>query len=1448
MSNALFDPITASLQILDRYRSLVRETIGRAGIPEAEADEIVRNLQVDHGMFLTANRAYAAAKVSTQDLSRELGLAPALSERLAARIPSLYQHQEEAIRAILAGNPTAIATGTGSGKTEGFLVPILDYCLKNSARKGVKAIIIYPMNALARDQALRIPGLAGHEITFGIFSGATPLHAPWPRPEDAPPGQLLSRAEIVQRLPDVLITNHVMLDWMLTRGDYADIFGRSSQTLKYIVVDELHSYRGNNAAHLKFLLRRLRHAAGNPPIIHLGASATLARTESEIAEVKEHFLFPLFDISACEVITPTYAAEVRPTPIPLPDDIGARPLFLGPNVSMKEHLANLEALLGNRVSQMALAKPKPYDDLRASVLTQRLKDALNEQGTVSFDDLAKMVEALHPELPGSPKAVEVAQAFLSTVRFMNAQSKATSQPVLDFRAHLFVRSITGHLKRCVKCGRFHSGRQASCRSCGGPLFYVYREDHRKVIAGVSGRELMPALLDKGEAGKARMYVTLEPVGTGRPSGVSSALISRIEAQGDKLFIERARDATIDEAGLFRIALLDATRHKIEEQLIPLANPYKLHEYMYDLVKTSQQLLGPADPRVLCFVDSRERASRYSTVLRDEFTSEFLEQFARQALDGFEPDIDAALELLAKNLPTLPFEEPSDMPSLDDLQLWFYRRLSSAVAQDPRTGPLALRDGPSDSESLAARIAEIFLAERAILKPDDLAAGSGRITFRLRRAITQHGIHIDERSGAMPAGYSSIALTADGRKYSPIIAAQLDRIKPTVEGELTQSGLLVARQRDDTRFFFLNPKRVTLRWPSPIVSDPARLVRDLCKRIELHSSELSLEKRGGVERNFNSGRTQVLIATPTLEMGVDIGGLRQVMMIGVPPSPTNYAQRAGRAGRKSDDRFAVIITLCDDTDSHDAYYFDHPRDLINGVIAPPRFKADNAEIVRKHLHAFVLSGHAESGDGLRRFLAAYERWTTPLLGAVQALFGNYLVDAQAYVQHELKAKVESALDSAGSEQPRMRFYGRGFFPDYGFRHDIVRLIATCRRATEGDEDDIDDRVISQREPELAIRDYYPGSRIFAANAVYRIGDEGEYETIDLEPVGSSKRPVRSYSSFLATPDDSDVTPDKDYTRFELLREFTQSQAVNDLGRVASWVFEPNCELLLINRGVVDGPETSSDTGSGPAGDKKKGQPDYDLGYRLVRDTLVFRFETALFSDNRVILSAIAALQSSIERALKLDSSDLRVAVGYLPRRRDPADSGTYVLLHDADGSGNAPIAEIGDRLPQLLVDAYEMLAGCDCEDGCHRCLITYTSHFYNPSPTRDGALMLIGYWLGRNRFVPSIAGPSKLAARPDIVVKLKRAGKRYEAWRMDKPSVVAHAEIDGAQYAVACSVLRQLFESIQSDKRVNVLVECAEDALVGVLNGNSRPGKAPQDLARLWYEGLRLGDFRARKGN
>jgi DEAD/DEAH box helicase domain-containing protein len=193
-----------------------------------------------------------------------------------------YKHQEKAFQRLSGDSPrsTLIATGTGSGKTECFLLPILDACVRAKRRPGIKAIIIYPMNALATDQARRLaalvaktPALAGMRV--GMYADERPSS---PSDEMTATSVIDRRDALVADPPDILLTNYKMLDYMLVRPDERDIWEKNRpETLRYLVVDELHTFDGAQGTDLACLIRRLKSRLDMPQktLCCVGTSATL---------------------------------------------------------------------------------------------------------------------------------------------------------------------------------------------------------------------------------------------------------------------------------------------------------------------------------------------------------------------------------------------------------------------------------------------------------------------------------------------------------------------------------------------------------------------------------------------------------------------------------------------------------------------------------------------------------------------------------------------------------------------------------------------------------------------------------------------------------------------------------------------------------------------------------------------------------------------------------------------------------------------------------------------------------------------------------------------------------------------------------------------------------------------------------------------------------------------
>lgn len=205
-----------------------------------------------------------------------------------------YKHQLQAFAQLSMKNghtpePTLLTTGTGSGKTECFLYPILDYCYncnKYERQVGVKVIIMYPMNALASDQAKRLAETIWNDerlkgkVTAGLFVGEGTDPKDYPR--DMSEDHIIeNRDAILDTVPDILLTNFKMLDYGLMRQRFGCLWkgniDSENKALKFIVLDELHTYDGAQGTDVANLIRRLKLKLNLPKghLCPVGTSATI---------------------------------------------------------------------------------------------------------------------------------------------------------------------------------------------------------------------------------------------------------------------------------------------------------------------------------------------------------------------------------------------------------------------------------------------------------------------------------------------------------------------------------------------------------------------------------------------------------------------------------------------------------------------------------------------------------------------------------------------------------------------------------------------------------------------------------------------------------------------------------------------------------------------------------------------------------------------------------------------------------------------------------------------------------------------------------------------------------------------------------------------------------------------------------------------------------------------
>ncbi|QDQ29084.1 DEAD/DEAH box helicase [Chitinimonas arctica] len=518
----------------------------------------------------------------------------------------LHLHQQRALEhAARDGKSLLVATGTGSGKTETFLYPIAHMLLTDPEpdKPGVRALLIYPMNALANDQLYyRIAPLFGHHlkdrgITFGRYTSQVKANTQRSVEENRlrhnpklmraldnhiPANWMLTREEMLNDPPKVLITNYAMLEHLLLLPRNAPLF--SANALRCIVLDEIHTYSGAQATEVAFLLRKLKNRLGiEVPLQVFGTSASLAEGTDADAKLKA-FAGDLFAEEIHVVVRGKRIVHdrLRQTVAPVFSLSVVEWIKMGgvlEDVS-RTHDANRQTNTWNdRLAVNNLDRPEILVEsglplgtfLEACFAANReirlVAESLDQAGVKDFRALARLVfDSDSPSPSDSFSDNERYQALSAVIRMgMLARTDEESFPLLPGRYHIAVNSIEGIAVRPdgegegwrdIKTARHHHDHQAGyfyplmvCRKCGQPYLEAFEEaDHlhpRRPDQGESRAERRVYWLgkpsdhvddeaDEGEEAVTSPYVTwLNPVTGTLAAGEGAIPLFAIQTEHDE---------------------------------------------------------------------------------------------------------------------------------------------------------------------------------------------------------------------------------------------------------------------------------------------------------------------------------------------------------------------------------------------------------------------------------------------------------------------------------------------------------------------------------------------------------------------------------------------------------------------------------------------------------------------------------------------------------------------------------------------------------------------------------------------------------------------------------------------------------------------------------------------------------------------------------------------------
>ncbi len=468
----MFDPIKASDNIRDEYVSYITTFFHLAD--QNYARQFAELLQtpgtIAKGPYLDITDSFELGKnISTLIDDDEIQMSPLFHE-LEPELPdeekeikifrNLYKHQEKAIRKIIKGKNIVVTTGTGSGKTECFILPVINHLLKekeaDSLDDGVRAIIIYPMNALANDQMKRLRSIFKEypAITFGVYNGDTAqddiegiskygeIHKDRNGRALKPlKNEVISRETMQKHPPHILITNYAMLEYMMLRPKDDLVFAGAK--LRFLILDEAHIYRGATGIETSLLLRRLKARISNPgQVQHILTSATLGEKDADkdIVSFASNLCDAVFDVD--DII------RSKPAPAPLPDFSIDYPMELfdelaHPQTSMDTIFEKYKIEFDSSKSESELL----YDLCVSSTVYKYLRKCADQPMTVH--DITLKMRAF----------MNLSDEDLVNLIYVASKAEKNKTSLIKARYHMFTRALEGAFITINKDRRLFLNRQ-----------------------------------------------------------------------------------------------------------------------------------------------------------------------------------------------------------------------------------------------------------------------------------------------------------------------------------------------------------------------------------------------------------------------------------------------------------------------------------------------------------------------------------------------------------------------------------------------------------------------------------------------------------------------------------------------------------------------------------------------------------------------------------------------------------------------------------------------------------------------------------------------------------------------------------------------------------------------------------------------------------------------------